>query len=101
MKDEAMGNNEADRFVEIERRHNQAVISANRITPVTPTPTLETTSNHAVLAVIAAKIGESASNFRIENDSVFYDMPDGAIRCACAVGTPYWLEAVAASTQEL
>lgn len=99
MSDETLSNKQADEAVDAEYAHTQAVIAAMRLASAAPTPSLDTIENRAVLAVIAAHIGGSATNFRIENEAVFFDAPDG-LRCACAIGTPYWLEAVASSQHD-
>lgn len=51
-----------------------------------------TEPRRAVLALIAADVGVPLEKFWIDDrGAVFYDAGEGS-RCACVVGTPYWIE---------
>lgn len=54
------------------------------------------------LAVIASDLGVPVESLRIETmrsdaPAVFYNLPEGTTRSACAVGSAYWLDACAAA----
>lgn len=62
---------------------------------------LDAWSNHA-LAIIASELGMPVESLRIEAlrsgaPAVFYGLPDGTTRSACAIGSVYWQEACAAA----
>jgi|APMI01.1.fsa_nt_gi hypothetical protein len=51
-----------------------------------------TEQQRAVLALVAADVGVPADQFWIdERGAVFFNGDEG-MRCACVVGTPYWIE---------